>query len=195
MKKSSLKGMMSRVIIYSITVLLSSLFCWREADAQVRAKTVCLTVTDGFSAPLYGVYVVDTRNRLLVTTTDEEGQCKVLLKGFLAKDTLEFSCLGFYAKRMAVDSLHDGQVIALQERSILLEEVAAEGIRPWDLLKGISKEIKKKKEKVKGVSAKVITVSMLGGDCYPATPIGINLPNADWIRRDHGSKRSEGAHV
>lgn len=59
MKKSSLKGMMSRVIIYSITVLLSSLFCWREADAQVRAKTVCLTVTDGFSAPLYGVYVVD----------------------------------------------------------------------------------------------------------------------------------------
>ena len=147
-----------------------------------------MTVTDGFSAPLYGVYVVDTRNRLLVTTTDEEGQCKVLLKGFSAKDTLEFSCLGFYAKRMAVDSLHDGQVIALQERSILLEEVAAEGIRPWDLLKGISKEIKKKKEKVKGVSAKVITVSMLGGDCYPATPIGINLPNADWIRRDHGSK-------
>lgn len=45
-----------------------------------------------------------------------------------------------------------------------------------------------KKEQVKGVSAKVITVTMLGGDCYPATPIGINLPNADWIRRDHGSK-------
>lgn len=45
-----------------------------------------------------------------------------------------------------------------------------------------------KKEEVKGVSAKVITVAMLAGDCYPATPIGINLPNADWIRRDHGSK-------
>lgn len=45
-----------------------------------------------------------------------------------------------------------------------------------------------KKEEVKGVSAKVITVAMLGGDTYPATPIGINLPNADWIRRDHGSK-------
>ena len=38
-----------------------------------------------------------------------------------------------------------------------------------------------KKKEVKGVSAKVITVAMLGGDCYPATPIGINLPNADWI--------------
>ena len=45
-----------------------------------------------------------------------------------------------------------------------------------------------KKEEVKGVSAKVITVAMLGGDTYPATPIGINLPNADWIRRDYGSK-------
>ena len=45
-----------------------------------------------------------------------------------------------------------------------------------------------RKAKVKGVSAKVITVAMLGGDCYPATPIGINLPNADWIRKEHGSK-------
>lgn len=45
-----------------------------------------------------------------------------------------------------------------------------------------------KKKTVKGVSAKVITVSMLGGDCYPHTPIGINLPNADWIRKEHGSK-------
>lgn len=45
-----------------------------------------------------------------------------------------------------------------------------------------------KKKEVKGVSAKVITVSMLGGECYPSTPIGINLPNANWIRKIHGSK-------
>ncbi|GET29879.1 dihydrofolate reductase [Prolixibacter sp. SD074] len=45
-----------------------------------------------------------------------------------------------------------------------------------------------KKEKVTGVSAKVITVAMLGGDCHPATPIGINLPNAEWIREQYGSK-------
>ena len=45
-----------------------------------------------------------------------------------------------------------------------------------------------RKKEVKGVSAKVITVAMLGGDCYPATAIGINLPNADWIRKEHGSK-------
>jgi dipeptidyl-peptidase-3 len=47
---------------------------------------------------------------------------------------------------------------------------------------------KYKKEEVKGVSAKVITAAMLGGDCYPATPIGINLPNANWIRKEYGSK-------
>jgi len=45
-----------------------------------------------------------------------------------------------------------------------------------------------KKKEVKGVSAKVITVAMLAGECYPYTPIGINLPNADWIRKAHGSK-------
>ncbi len=45
-----------------------------------------------------------------------------------------------------------------------------------------------RKKQVRGVSAKVITVAMLGGDCYPATPIGINLPNADWIRKEYGSK-------
>ncbi len=45
-----------------------------------------------------------------------------------------------------------------------------------------------RKPKVKGVSAKVINAVCLAGDSYPATPIGINLPNADWIRRDYGSK-------
>lgn len=45
-----------------------------------------------------------------------------------------------------------------------------------------------KKDKVKGVSAKVITAAMLAGDCYPSTPIGINLPNSNWIRHIHGSK-------
>ncbi len=45
-----------------------------------------------------------------------------------------------------------------------------------------------KKENVKGVSAKVITAAILGGDCYPSTPIGINLPNSNWIRAEYGSK-------
>lgn len=45
-----------------------------------------------------------------------------------------------------------------------------------------------KKESVKGVSAKVITAAILGGDLYPSTAIGINLPNSNWIRTHHGSK-------
>lgn len=45
-----------------------------------------------------------------------------------------------------------------------------------------------RKDNVKGVSAKVITAAILAGDAYPATPIGINLPNANWIRAAHGSK-------
>ena len=45
-----------------------------------------------------------------------------------------------------------------------------------------------KKSQVKGVIAKVINVAAIAGDSYPATPIGINLPNADWIRKEYGSK-------
>ncbi|TRX70306.1 dihydrofolate reductase [Carboxylicivirga sp. M1479] len=45
-----------------------------------------------------------------------------------------------------------------------------------------------RKDKVKGVTMKVINAIMLGGDCYPASPLGINLPNAEWIREVHGSK-------
>jgi len=45
-----------------------------------------------------------------------------------------------------------------------------------------------KKEKVKGVSAKVITAAILAGDLYPSSAIGINLPNSDWVRKEYGSK-------
>jgi dipeptidyl-peptidase-3 len=47
---------------------------------------------------------------------------------------------------------------------------------------------KHKKKNVKGITAKAITVIVESGDAAPSTPIGINLPNADWIRADHGSK-------
>ena len=45
-----------------------------------------------------------------------------------------------------------------------------------------------KKPNVTGITGKVITVVIESGDAAPTTPIGINLPNADWIRREHGSK-------
>src|SRR5690606_26302017 len=45
-----------------------------------------------------------------------------------------------------------------------------------------------KKKEVKGITAKAITVIMEAGDATPSTPIGINLPNSDWIRKEYGSK-------
>jgi dipeptidyl-peptidase-3 len=52
-----------------------------------------------------------------------------------------------------------------------------------------------RKEKVTGVAAKVINIAMLGGDCYPASPLGINLPNSDWIRKEVGSKSVSLANI
>ena len=52
-----------------------------------------------------------------------------------------------------------------------------------------------RKKEVKGVSMNVISAVMLGGDCYPATPIGVNLPNADWIREQYGSKSISLANI
>jgi len=52
-----------------------------------------------------------------------------------------------------------------------------------------------KKEIVTGVAAKVINIAMLGGDCYPASPLGINLPNANWIRKEIGSKSVRLANI
>ncbi len=65
-------------------------------------------------------------------------------------------------------------------------EILSENAQWFEDHSPVSEEFKKKE--VKGVSAKVINVAILGGDCYPATPIGINLPNAEWIREKHGSK-------
>jgi dipeptidyl-peptidase-3 len=52
-----------------------------------------------------------------------------------------------------------------------------------------------KKERVTGIAAKVINIAMLGGDCYPVSPLGINLPNADWIRKEVGSKSVSLANI
>ena len=52
-----------------------------------------------------------------------------------------------------------------------------------------------KKKKVKGITAKAITVIGESGDASPATPIGINLPNSEWIRKDHGSKSASLSNI
>lgn len=72
------------------------------------------------------------------------------------------------------------------KEATLRAEILSQNAQWFEDHSPVSEEFKKKE--VKGVTAKVINVAILGGDCYPATPIGINLPNAEWIREKHGSK-------
>lgn len=65
-------------------------------------------------------------------------------------------------------------------------ETISQNAQWFEVHSPVDKQFRKKK--VNGVSAKVIMAVQLGGDCYPATPIGINLPNSEWIRQEYGSK-------
>ena len=87
--------------------------------------------------------------------------------------------LGRKATREALVNVRDAQA---SERTVKLSENA----QWFEDHSPVAPQFKK--PTVKGVSAKVIDAVTLAGDCYPATPIGINLPNADWIRKEHGSK-------
>ena len=80
------------------------------------------------------------------------------------------------------ESIVDYKDLEATERSFIISENAQwfEDHSPVDA--------RFKKEECKGVSAKSIIATTLGGDCFPSPPIGINLPNADWIRKDYGSK-------
>ena len=80
----------------------------------------------------------------------------------------------------------EGNVNFMDKAACHRTEVISENAQWFEDHSPVAPEYRKKQ--VKGVSAKVITVAMLGGDSYPATPIGINLPNADWIRKEYGSK-------
>ena len=81
----------------------------------------------------------------------------------------------------------DGNLKTFDEYSILwVEDVVSSNAQWFESNSPVDPRFKK--EKVKGVTAKVITAAILAGDSYPSTPIGINLPNANWIRAAHGSK-------
>lgn len=80
------------------------------------------------------------------------------------------------------ESIVNFKDVEATKRTILLSQNA----RYFEDNSPVSPEFKKKE--VKGVTAKVITTAQLGGESDPTTPIGINLPNANWIRKEHGSK-------
>ncbi len=91
-----------------------------------------------------------------------------------------------YDDPMAMKAAWESVVNVKNEKATELTEVIGQQAQWFEDHSPVAKQFKK--EKVTGVTAKVIDVVQLGGACYPNSPLGINLPNADWIRKDHGSK-------
>lgn len=91
-----------------------------------------------------------------------------------------------YGDPLGIKASWESNVNFVDEQATKRTEIISENAQWFEDHSPVAPQYRK--PVVKGVSAKVITAAMLGGDCYPATPIGINLPNADWIRRDYGSK-------
>jgi dipeptidyl-peptidase III len=99
-----------------------------------------------------------------------------LINGFIE---VYGDALGFKSSYESVVQLTDFDASARMK-------VLADNVQWFEDKSSIMKE--HKKESVKGVSYKVVNVAMEAGDAAPSTPIGINLPNANWIRKTHGSK-------
>lgn len=91
-----------------------------------------------------------------------------------------------YDDPMAMKAAWESVVNVKNEKATKLTEIIGEQAQWFEDNSPVDKRFKKKE--VTGVTAKVIDVVQLGGACYPNSPLGINLPNADWIRKDHGSK-------
>jgi dipeptidyl-peptidase III len=91
-----------------------------------------------------------------------------------------------YDDPMAMKATWESVINVKNEKATELTQIIGQQAQWFEDNSPVDKKFKK--EKVTGVSAKVIDVVQLGGACYPTSPLGINLPNADWIRKDHGSK-------
>ena len=91
-----------------------------------------------------------------------------------------------YDDPLAMKATWESVINVKNEKATELTKIIGEQAQWFEDNSPVDKKFKK--EKVTGVSAKVIDVVQLGGACFPTSPLGINLPNADWIRKDHGSK-------
>ncbi len=91
-----------------------------------------------------------------------------------------------YDDPLAMKATWEALVNVKNEEATKLTEIIGEQAQWFEDNSPVDSKFKK--EKVTGVTAKVIDVVQLGGACYPTSPLGINLPNADWIRKDYGSK-------
>ncbi len=91
-----------------------------------------------------------------------------------------------YGDPMGMKATWEGLVQLVDEDETLKAQIIAENADWFEQNSTTNKE--HKKEEISGISLKAINAVMLGGDCYPASPLGINLPNAEWIREEYGSK-------
>ncbi len=91
-----------------------------------------------------------------------------------------------YGDPLGLKGTWEGLVEYVDEEATRRTEIISKNAQWFEDHSPVAPQFKKKK--VKGVTAKVICAAMLGGDEYPSTAIGINLPNADWIRSEYGSK-------
>lgn len=143
-----------------------------------------------------------------VRFTENDAQTKALLKlidfyksGDL-KDFDDYSLAWLQDTESSVDMIHGfieiygdplgrkatyEALVSIRDEEATKRAVTVSANANW-FEQNSSTSTKHKKKEIKGVTAKAIFVVMEAGDCSPSTPIGVNLPNADWIRAEHGSK-------
>ncbi len=91
-----------------------------------------------------------------------------------------------YADPLGIKGTWESLVQVVDEEGTKSVKLLSDNAQWFEERSPVDDEFKKKK--VSGISMKIINAVMLGGDCYPASPLGINLPNADWLRETYGSK-------
>jgi len=91
-----------------------------------------------------------------------------------------------YGDPMGMKATWEGVVQLKDEEETKRAKVIAENASWFEKHSPVDGQYKK--DEIKGISLNAINAVMLGGDCYPASPLGINLPNAEWIREEYGSK-------
>ena len=112
--------------------------------------------------------------------------CKLWVASLDGKVDFINGFIEVYGDPLGLKGSWEGLVEYVDEKATLRTQLISQNAQWFEDHSPVAPQFKKKQ--VKGVSAKVICAAMLGGDEYPSTAIGINLPNADWIRAEYGSK-------
>lgn len=157
------------------TAAIEKIVYWLEkaenvAENEKQKKVISLLIE------YYKTGDLETFDRYNVAWLDDDSSRIDFVNGFIET----------YGDPLGLKASWESVVNFKNEEATLRTEIISNNAQWFEDHSPVDERFKKKE--VKGVTAKVITATMLGGDCYPATPIGINLPNADWIRKEHGSK-------